>query len=323
VTRDSTMNHTRLQRNEATQTRYQERLARALQYIEDNLDQSLRLEDIAAASYFSPFHFHRIFQSLMGESVNDYVIRRRMESAAHLLVYERHLRVTDVAATVGYSSTANLSKAIKQYFGVSPSAIRNPSDEINRKIGKLSSKYGKTFDPRDLYPRDLSNNGLNDKEDKHMHVEVIEQEELTISYLSSPQGYLQESIEDTWTKLIAWAKSAGVPIAEQQYYALCYSNPAVTPVEKCRYDASVVVPPTLTVNAPFSRSVIPAGRYARVYYKGPSEGTSQAHLAIFNTWLPASGFEPDDYPSMEHYLNDVREDGFVEMEVFLKLKDLA
>ncbi len=311
------------QHSETTRTRYRERLAKALQYIEENLDQPLRLEDIATASFFSPFHFHRIFQSLMDESVNDYVVRRRMEAAAHLLVYERHLRVTDVAATVGYSSTANLSKAVKQYFGVSPSAIRNPSDETIRKIGKLSSKYGKIFDPRDLYPREVPNGGPNHNEDKHMHVEVIEREEAAVSYLSSPQGYLQESIEATWTKLIAWGKSAGVPIAEQQYYALCHSNPAVTPVEKCRYDASLVIPPTLTVNAPFSRSVIPAGRYARVYYKGPSEGTSQAHLAIFNTWLPESGFEPDDYPSMEHYLNDVREDGFVEMEVFLKLKDLV
>ncbi len=311
---------------EMTLERYRDRVALALRFIEENLDQSLCLDDIAASSHFSPFHFHRIFQSIMGESVNDYVVRRRMETAVHLLVYERTLRVTDVAVAVGYSSTANFSKAFRAYFGVSPSQIRNPTGSTISKIGKLSRKYGKTFDPCELYPRLVPDGRHNDsinEEDRKMHVDVIEREEAAICFLNSPQGYLPESIHQTWKKLIEWGTSAGIPADEQQYFALCHSNPAVTPVEKCRYEASLVIPPDVQVNAPFGRSSIPAGKYARVYYKGAAEDTSQAHLTIFNTWLPESGFEPDDYPSMEHYLNDVNKDGFVEMEVYLKLKDLV
>jgi len=52
------------------------------------------------------------------------------------------------------------------------------------------------------------------------------------------------------------------------------------------------------------------------------ENTINAQLSIYSDWLPESGFEPDNYPLMERYLNDAREDGYVEMEIFVKLKDL-
>ena len=45
-------------------------------------------------------------------------------------------------------------------------------------------------------------------------------------------------------------------------------------------------------------------------------------MALYSEWLPSSGFEPDHFPMMEHYLNDVRQDGFVKMEIFIKLRPL-
>ena len=91
------MNHTSTQRNEATRTRYQERLAKALQYIEDNLDQSLRLEDIAAASYFSPFHFHRTFTDVFGLSPARFARQIKIEKARRLLLGGQY-NVKQVAA---------------------------------------------------------------------------------------------------------------------------------------------------------------------------------------------------------------------------------
>jgi len=97
----------------------------------------------------------------------------------------------------------------------------------------------------------------------------------------------------------------------------------ITPIEKCRYEAAIVVRPDAVIVAPFFKTIIPAGRYAVAHYKGAPEETSGFHISLYSDWLPDSGFEPDDFPLMEHYLNDVREDGYVEMEVYIKLKNVV
>jgi AraC family transcriptional regulator len=71
-----------------TRDRYKERVSLALQYIHDNLCESIDLNDVAKASHFSAFHFHRIFHGLMDETLNDYIRRRRLEFAVNMLVYD-------------------------------------------------------------------------------------------------------------------------------------------------------------------------------------------------------------------------------------------
>ena len=48
---------------------YVERVNRAIDYIVRNIAQPLKLEEVSRAAYFSPFHFHRIFKSLLGETL--------------------------------------------------------------------------------------------------------------------------------------------------------------------------------------------------------------------------------------------------------------
>tara|TARA_B100000700_G_scaffold113226_1_gene127309 strand:- start:349 stop:615 length:267 start_codon:yes stop_codon:yes gene_type:complete len=82
-----------------------------------------------------------------------------------------------------------------------------------------------------------------------------------------------------------------------------------------------VVGENVSIKPPFSPSEIPKGKYAVVYFKGSPEETIQAQLGIYSDWLPNSGFEPDNFPMLERYLNDARVDGYVEMEIYVKLKD--
>ena len=61
---------------------YINRINLALNYIDDNLDTELSLESISKIAYYSPFHFHRIFKAVIGEPLNAYITRRRIEKAA-------------------------------------------------------------------------------------------------------------------------------------------------------------------------------------------------------------------------------------------------
>ncbi|KAA1173832.1 AraC family transcriptional regulator [Marinobacter salinexigens] len=303
---------------------YKTRIDTVIQYIESNLNSRITLADVAEVSHFSPYHFHRIFTGIMGETVNDFIARRRLERAVNQLVFNPDMPVTQVALDLGFSSSANFSKAVKLHFGYSPSELRNPDKVKDSKIGKLFSKYGKEFQPSDLYPSSITNDVMNRKtfKDTNMKIEVRELERKRVCTLASERGYEPEGIYAAWDKLISWASNHGIMPGNQQRFALAFDNPAVTPIDKCRYTAAIVIGEETLVNAPFELSEIPNGKYAVLYYKGPVEETLNAQLSIYSDWLPDSGFEPDNYPMMERYLNDARSDGFVEMEIYVKLKEI-
>ena len=322
---------------------YLARIQNALHYIESNLASHLALCDVAKASHFSEFHFHRIFKGVMNETLNDYVARRRMERAVNRLVCDKNLSITQIALDSGFSSSANFSKAIKLYYGFSPSQLRDPSKAVNKqsKIGKIQSKYGKVFSPLDLYPNQVTNNDVNQQQDvagqainlliegEKMDVKVKTLQAQTVYKLASVGGYEEAAIYQTWGQLIDFAHTRGIEEQTQIRYAFCYDNPVLTPLDKCRYEAAIVVPETnqaamknISASEPYFVATIPAGQYAVHYYKGPGAEAIQAHLRFYSQWLPQSGYEPDHFPVMEHYLNDARVDGFVEMEIYIKLKAL-
>jgi len=308
---------------------YLARIQKALHFIESNLSANLSLTDVATASHFSDYHFHRIFKGIMDETLNDYISRRRLQRAANSLVFSPDLSITQIALDHGFSSSANFSKAVKLYFGYSPSQLRDPR-KVNAKeskIGKLESKYGKVFSPSDLYPTHITDDVMphnQNDESKNMKVEIKTLETQTVCKLASDGGYQEAAIYRAWDKLIQLAQLKGIKADDQLRFAHCYDNPTVTPIDKCRYEASIVMPSKgdLKVETPYTLGEIPAGNYAVLYYKGTAEEALQKQLALYSQWFPQSGYEPDDYPMMEHYLNDVRADGFLEMEIYIKIKSL-
>lgn len=305
--------------------KYLKRIEAVNQYIEQNLEKKILLKDVAKVSNFSEFHFHRIFTGVMDETVNDYISRKRLERAVNILVFKPSISITTIALENGFSSSANFSKAMKNYFGFSPSDIRNPGKVKNSKIGKIFSKYGKDFDPIHLYPSKVRNVLTTDIiiKDRNMNVEIKKLKSQNICTLVSPKGYKPDSIFETWDKLIKWAEANGIGEEQQQRFAFCYDNPSVTPVEKCRYKASIVIDKEIQVDLPFEKSLIPEGKYAVLYYKGKPEELINAQLGIYSDWFPNSGFEPDGLPMLEHYLNDVRKDGYIEVEIYVKVKEIS
>jgi AraC family transcriptional regulator len=190
---------------------YKQRILKAIKFIEANLNQSLSLDSVATHSHFSPFHFHRVFGGVMNETLNDFIVRRRLEVAINKLVTQGDLSITTIAIENGFSSSANFAKAVKQHFGFSPSQIRKGQNSTDSKIGKVLSKYGKAFNPVDLYPY-----RLNQHNDKPQLAEVIMKVLLktypqqTICKLTSDGGYQPEALFKTWDMITAWAECRGV-----------------------------------------------------------------------------------------------------------------
>ena len=309
--------------NTRTQQEYIRRIQLALDFIDQNLDKGPQLQAIAEASHFSAYHFHRIFHAMVGETVNDYITRKRMEKAARRLVYSPEISILEVAISGGFSSSANFAKAFKLYFGVSPSELRNHQPE--KSLNDTNSKIGKEFKPANLYSQFVTHNRVFDPDklkELLMKIKVVEMPEKDIAYLSSPKGYELESVYATWEQIINWAENSGLDTGAENKFAICHDNPMITPEDKCRYDAAVVIEPGSNVSSPFKRASIPAGKYAVAYFKDTVEKISSFMTEFCSQWMVNSEYEPDNYPSIFNYLNDSRKDGYVEMNVFIKIKDL-
>ena len=93
----------------------------AISYIEENITEDLKIEDIAACSYVSAFHFQRIFSLLCGVTVGEYIRNRRLTLAAQELSRENN-KVVNIAMKYGYDSPDSFARAFNRFHGVSPSA---------------------------------------------------------------------------------------------------------------------------------------------------------------------------------------------------------
>ncbi len=103
---------------------YLARLNRVLDHIDAHLDQPLPLAELARVANFSPFHFHRVFGALVGESLRQYVLRLRVERAASQLVANPRKTVTAIALDCGFSGSATFARALSP---ARPVAAENPS----------------------------------------------------------------------------------------------------------------------------------------------------------------------------------------------------
>ncbi len=123
---------------------YLRRINRVLDYIQGNLGGDLGLERLAEEAAFSPFHFHRIFHAMTGETVAACIRRLRLQRGAHRLRYHPGVPVTRIALDVGFGSHSSFSRAFREHFGLTPSEWANT--KIGQKIDQVGSKLGTADD---------------------------------------------------------------------------------------------------------------------------------------------------------------------------------
>jgi AraC family transcriptional regulator len=103
------------------------RLRAVVEYIEEHLDGSPSLEQMAATAHLSVYHFARQFRAATGLPPHQYVISRRVERAKQLL-QEGDLSLAEVAAAAGFADQSKLSHTFKRVVGVSPRQFRRSAE---------------------------------------------------------------------------------------------------------------------------------------------------------------------------------------------------
>ncbi len=95
-------------------------------WIDDNSHEEVDLEQAARQAGLSPFHFLRLFSSVLGVTPHQYLVRSRLRHAARLLA-DHDMAVTDVAYDVGFGDLSNFVRTFHRAAGVSPSKFRQAS----------------------------------------------------------------------------------------------------------------------------------------------------------------------------------------------------
>lgn len=275
---------------------YQQRINRVLRHIEQHLDARPDLDGLARIACFSPYHFHRIFSAMVGESVAAYVRRLRLERAAMQLGHSDE-SVTQIALGAGYESMDAFARAFRAHFGMLPSAYR-------RRRGNLEAACRRDM-ARPLFYHEMPDCPPMDVRIKTFAPCLVAAVRHTGAYDESGPA---------WDALCGGLAKNGLLSAQAVAYGVSYDNPDITPPSKCRMDACVSLPqgldetcealrPLLLDEKIFLRHVGGEQKYAALLVKGSYMLLHPAYRSLFGMWFPQSGHEPFNDPGFEIYWN--------------------
>jgi len=281
---------------------------RVLEHVDRHLDQSLDLEALAEVANFSAFHFHRLFSAWMGETIGEYLRRRRLELGALRLVSQPDLAVLQVALSVGFGSSEAFARAFKTRFGSSPTAWRSSERQRQSKQRLANSKRSQVVSkPGQADKIAGSDHGVSRVRTQEVpmtvktvqNVKLVERQPTTIAYFRHVGPYGQP-ISEFWQKTVyPWMVTNN--LLGQPRVGISHDDPQITAPEKCRYDAGVEVPPDFEGSGKHLMTTIPGGKYAVTDYKGTANDIGGAWAALLRDWLPESGMQLDSRPFFEYY----------------------
>jgi AraC family transcriptional regulator len=131
-----------------------------------------------------------------------------------------------------------------------------------------------------------------------------------------------DGVGETWSKLFTWAGPRGLLGPHTRIVGVVHDDPEVTPPERIRYDAGLIVNHDVKPAGEIGVQDIGGGEYAVAAHRGPYGGLGETYAKLCGQWLPAAGREPCSGPAFEIYCNSPRETRPEDLvtEIYIPLK---
>jgi AraC family transcriptional regulator len=247
---------------------YYERVQKAIDYIESNLENGIDLEKVAAEAYMSSSNFYRLFFALTGFTVKEYIRRRRISRAASYLK-ESTENILDIALRHSFESNEAFTRAFKRLTGYPPSAFRKSKLTYHFERVNLLDKYFDIQDPGLL--------------EKYPDIKVLKKlDPFRVAYYCY---YGKNPETEAFTVVGDWLKKSGLKLEKDRLRIFGFDNPSPSdPSQKeYGYEVWVTVAADYAVNDSLVKTkTFPGGLYAVCGVKNFTAGDDGA--AIFQTW---------------------------------------
>ena len=271
---------------------YQYRINKAIDYINTNLDRKLCIDEISNEVCFSPFHFHRIFKSFVGESIYAYINRLRVEKAAALLLTTMS-SVTDVAYTVGFRDSAVFARAFKGRFGCSASSwIQKKNSKIHQ-VHDTSFSYSKREgDHRMITPKNVCVTKISER--KLIYVRNVG------SFSGNPNIFMDlhhRLLAELIRNPIAWDRDKG-------FFAVYHDSSGIADDHKQRISYGVISEDEIPADKILGSFRFWENDYLVACYTLANDEYGKAWTSLFRDTIPSMGLEPADGFCFENYAED-------------------
>jgi len=274
---------------------YGERMDRVTAYVFDHLDDELDLNKLAEVACLSPYHWHRIYHAMRGETIAATVRRLRLHRATGWLTHTA-MPIEEIAAKSGFGGVESFTRIFKAAYGTPPAKYRRDGSH-------------RQFDPK-----------AKDASSAMYKIEIRTLKQTPAATIRHKGSYME--IGRAFEKLFGTLAARNLLGPGLRMFGIFYDDVASLPEAELRSRAAIVSAQPLPAEPPLEPMMIAAGDYAVLRHQGPYSDMKPAYEWLYGTWLPQSGREPGDAPCLEEYLNSPRETPPTELlsDIYLPLK---
>lgn len=259
-----------------------ERINKALDYIENNLDDEMDYAKIAQAASSSEYHFSRMFSSIANVSLSEYIRRRRLTLAA-FEIQRSDIHIIDVAVKYGYKSADSFARAFQKIHGIKPSDARDKGVQLKAfpRISFQMSIKGDTEMEYRIENIDFELRIVGKR--KTVKTKRAFKTIPTLWSSAKKDGFMQELIDMSWENpkckmegiLGVVGKEAAITDEEFDYFM------------GVRYDGDVSDGMETLIIPPSTWAVFP--------------NVAEAWKRLYSEWVPTSGYDLANLPCIECY----------------------
>lgn len=259
-----------------------QKLLPVLVHIQAHLDGNLSLAALSQQAKLSPSHFHRVFKAALGETLNQYVTRLRVERGAFLLLLHDE-RLLDIALDCGFHNHETFIRAFRRVLGKTPGEyrewIRQQVFERHPPARATSSQAAPGFE---LSP-----------------TKIVRLRSMHLACLRHIGPY--ESVPNTlFDTLEQWAAQQRLP-GPRVWLGIGHDAPIATPAEHLRFDAALLVPAPFEPNHDIGYQSLAGGEFAVTTHTGSFETLPAAYAAIFPRVIALPSHRLIGLPAIEIY----------------------
>ncbi len=254
------------------------RIEQAIEFIEQNLDKPITLTEIASSTSFSMFYLTKLFNQILGETIMEYVRKRRLTLASRELI-KTDIPIIEVALDCGYDSQEAFTRAFKKIFKMTPARFRKrgvPIITLERQRLNLANI--------------ISRRRFKMKEPK-----IIKHESFQVAGMLYHGKNENGEISAMWQEYLKVCKDIPGVVDTCICYGVCYDF-VIDKDDKecCKFDYVAGHEVTKVDNLPegMVSKIVPAGKWLVFEHKGKLDTLGNTYKYIHTQYIPDSKFEP-------------------------------